>query len=57
MDLASLPAKRCPTAAGVLIHQKKILLILHKKSQLWLPPGGHIDANELPHQAAKREFF
>jgi 8-oxo-dGTP pyrophosphatase MutT (NUDIX family) len=30
-------------------------LHLHKKLQLWLPPGGHIEPNELPDDAAIRE--
>mgnify|MGYP000170995927 FL=1 len=27
----------------------------HDKLEMWLPPGGHIDRDELPHVAAKRE--
>jgi len=27
----------------------------HEKLDMWLPPGGHIDRDELPHVAAKRE--
>jgi len=27
----------------------------HGKLDMWLPPGGHIDRDELPHVAAKRE--
>lgn len=50
-------AKICFTAAGVLIHQGKILLIKHKKLGMWLNPGGHIETGELPHQAAEREFW
>ncbi len=33
----------------------KILLIHHKKFDKWLPPGGHCDENEAPHEAALRE--
>jgi len=33
----------------------KILLIHHKKLGKWLPPGGHIDPNETPPEAAIRE--
>ena len=50
-------AKRCMTAAGVLIHQDKVLLVKHKKLGMWLNPGGHVDPEELPHQAAEREFW
>ena len=34
---------------------QKILLVDHKKSGLWLPPGGHVDINEHPRHAAIRE--
>ena len=27
----------------------------HDKLDMWLPPGGHIDRDELPHEAARRE--
>lgn len=47
----------CLTAAGLLFHQGKVLLVKHKKLQIWLAPGGHIEPNELPHQAAEREFW
>lgn len=35
----------------------KILLIFHKKFNKWLAPGGHLDANELPHVGALREVL
>ncbi|WP_201258083.1 NUDIX hydrolase [Piscirickettsia litoralis] len=35
----------------------KILLVDHKNAQLWLPPGGHVEVNESPKAAAKRECF
>lgn len=47
----------CLTVAGVLFHQGKVLLVKHKKLQIWLAPGGHIEENELPHLAAEREFW
>lgn len=31
------------------------LLHEHGKLGLWLPPGGHVDRDELPHEAALRE--
>ena len=34
----------------------KLLLTHHKLSGLWIPPGGHVDENELPIEAAKREL-
>ncbi len=45
----------CFTAGGLVIHQKKVLLVKHKKLGIWLAPGGHLEENELPHQAAIRE--
>lgn len=27
----------------------------HEGLDMWLPPGGHIDRDELPHEAARRE--
>jgi len=30
-------------------------MINHKKLSKWLPPGGHVDDNEIPDQAAIRE--
>ena len=43
------------TATTFVVHETKVLLIFHKKIKMWLPPGGHIDANELPCDAAVRE--
>lgn len=33
----------------------RVLLIDHKKLEKWLPAGGHVDLNESPEDAAKRE--
>ncbi len=38
-----------------IVKDAKVLLVFHKKLNAWLPPGGHIDENELPCDAAKRE--
>jgi 8-oxo-dGTP pyrophosphatase MutT (NUDIX family) len=43
------------TASTYIIEQEKVLLILHRKLGKWLPPGGHIDPNETPAEAACRE--
>ena len=37
--------------------EKKILLLDHRKALLMLPSGGHINKNELPLDAAKRELI
>ena len=36
---------------------KNVLIIHHKKSGLWLSPGGHIDKDERLLEALKREVF
>lgn len=36
--------------------ENKLLLTHHKLSGLWIPPGGHVDDNEAPIEAAKREL-
>ena len=33
----------------------EFLLVDHKKAQLWLPPGGHVEINEHPMETVKRE--
>ena len=35
----------------------RILLHRHRKLGLWLPPGGHVEPNELPDEAAVREVL
>lgn len=47
--------KREFTATVYIIENEKVLLIYHKKLQKWLPPGGHIEENETPPEAAVRE--
>jgi 8-oxo-dGTP diphosphatase len=35
---------------------KQIFMIHHKKSNLWLSPGGHMDPSETPHETLNREI-
>ena len=42
---------------SILVDGEYILLGEHKKSGLYLPPGGHIDVDEHPKVAAERELF
>lgn len=35
--------------------KKRVLLLWHKRLERWMPPGGHIDEDELPEDAARRE--
>lgn len=44
------------TATTYVVHGKKVLLHFHKKLNMWLPVGGHIEKNELPEVAALREI-
>lgn len=42
-------------SANVLHDHERVLLVQHNKLKQWLQPGGHIDPNEDPAQAAQRE--
>ena len=35
--------------------KSKVLLVDHKKAELWLPPGGHVEPNEDPKETVSRE--
>lgn len=43
------------TVAVFVVHERRVLLHFHTKLDRWLPPGGHIEPNELPDEAAVRE--
>ena len=43
------------TASVYIVREGKVLLHFHKKLQKWLQPGGHIELDEDPNQAAIRE--
>ncbi len=43
------------TATTFVVHEGRTLLLHHRKLNMWLPPGGHIDPHELPDEAALRE--
>ncbi|MBX9694605.1 MAG: NUDIX domain-containing protein, partial [Cyanobacteria bacterium] len=46
------------TASTLLINTNdhKVLLVYHKFLRLWLPPGGHLDVDEVPVDGALREL-
>jgi ADP-ribose pyrophosphatase YjhB (NUDIX family) len=44
-------------ASVYLFENQKTLLIYHAKLEKWLPPGGHVEANETPAEAARREVL
>ncbi len=44
------------TATAFVIDSRgRTLLLWHKRLQRWMPPGGHLDENETPEDAAMRE--
>jgi 8-oxo-dGTP pyrophosphatase MutT (NUDIX family) len=45
------------TVAVFVVHRGCVLLHYHRKLGKWLPPGGHIEPNELPDEAALREVL
>ena len=45
------------TVAVFVVWEGKVLLHHHRKLGMWLPPGGHIERDELPDEAAVREVL
>ena len=45
------------TVAVFVVREGKVLLHWHHKLGMWLPPGGHIERDELPDEAAAREVL
>jgi ADP-ribose pyrophosphatase YjhB (NUDIX family) len=45
------------TVAVFVVHAGRVLLHYHRKLGKWLPPGGHIEDDELPDHAALREVL
>lgn len=44
------------TVGVFIVYKNRLLLRLHDKHNLWLTPGGHIELDETPEQAAIREI-
>lgn len=45
------------TATGFVFNaREEVLLVKHRKLGVWLPPGGHVEENELPDDAVLREI-
>lgn len=40
-----------------VVHEDRVLLRVHDKLGVWLTPGGHIERNESPNEAALREVW
>jgi 8-oxo-dGTP diphosphatase len=45
------------TASGLVVCGEYILLVHHKRIGGWVPPGGHIEPDELPEQTVIREIL
>lgn len=43
------------TATTYVVEGDAVALHEHERLGKWLPPGGHVDRDELPHEAAVRE--
>ncbi|MEK7591641.1 MAG: NUDIX domain-containing protein [Patescibacteria group bacterium] len=44
------------TATAFIVDSRnRTLLLRHKRLKRWMPPGGHVDQDETPEDAAKRE--
>jgi 8-oxo-dGTP pyrophosphatase MutT (NUDIX family)/N-acetylglutamate synthase-like GNAT family acetyltransferase len=43
------------TGSAIVVGRRGVVLHMHKRLNLWLQPGGHIDAGETPWDAARRE--
>jgi 8-oxo-dGTP diphosphatase len=53
--LPPLSGERHLTATGFVVWRGRVLLHWHRKNRLWLPFGGHIEANEDPVECVLRE--
>lgn len=43
------------TTSVYIVRDNKVLLHVHKRLDIWLPPGGHVELDEDPNQSALRE--
>lgn len=43
------------TGSAIVVGARGVLLLRHKRLGIWLQPGGHLDAGEMPWDAARRE--
>lgn len=47
----------CVFFLPIHIPSYSIFLVHHKKAKDWIPPGGHIEKDELPTHTIQREFY
>jgi 8-oxo-dGTP pyrophosphatase MutT (NUDIX family) len=43
------------TASGIVVGERGVLLLKHRRLGIWVQPGGHVDPGEAPWEAAMRE--
>ncbi len=55
--MGPVPLERHHTGTGFVSAQQRTLLLWHHKLGMWLPPGGHLEANEDPVQGVLREIL
>jgi len=55
MRRVEAPLERHHTATAYVVAAGRTLLLWHARLRMWLPPGGHLEANEDPVQGALRE--
>lgn len=53
----AFPLTRDWAVSVFVVWRASVLLHRHAKLGLWLPPGGHVEAGELPDEAAAREVL
>lgn len=54
-DARPMETTRHFTATVYVVHDGATVLHRHPKLDIWLPPGGHLNRDELPHETATRE--
>jgi len=52
-----LNIRRHFTASAFIVWDARVLLLLHSRKCMWLPPGGHVEPDEPPDAAAVREVW
>lgn len=43
------------TGSAIVVGERGVVLLQHKRLKMWLQPGGHLDGDEAPWEAARRE--
>ncbi len=57
MNEAQPPNLPCHfTASGLVLCAGHVLLVNHRRIGAWVPPGGHVEPDELPHLTVLREL-